>query len=307
MIHHRLGLESQMSSVQQLLLEMKLQGLKCSDEIFVTVIRSYSKTRCSSQALDTFHRMLEFGCKPTFKIYNHLLDAMLRDSRFQMIAPIYRDMKRDGIDPNIYTYNILIKALCKIDKIDVAYKLLDEMSSKGCIPDEVSYTTIVSSLSQSGKLTEASDLVTRLPAVIPAYNALINGMCSHRHKDAVSLMKEIDGRGLQPNVITYTTIINSLCNAGDLRLSLVLFSKMLVKGCTPNTVTLTSLIKGLFAQGKLSEAMEIWDFMVEEPSIITYNVVIHCLCSNGCLPMARSIFSEMEQGNNNHVLPNAGT
>ncbi|KMZ66132.1 hypothetical protein ZOSMA_2G01440 [Zostera marina] len=71
---HRLGLESQMSSVQQLLLEMKLQGLKCFEEIFVTVIRSYSKTRCSSQALDTFHRMLEFGCKPTVKIFNRMLE-----------------------------------------------------------------------------------------------------------------------------------------------------------------------------------------------------------------------------------------
>lgn len=110
---HRLGLEAQMNSVQQLLLQMKIQGLKCSEEIFVTVIRSYSQIHCSAQALETFYRMVEFGCKPTVKIYNHLLDAMLKESRFHMITPIYRDMKRDGIDPNVYTYNILLKALCK--------------------------------------------------------------------------------------------------------------------------------------------------------------------------------------------------
>jgi pentatricopeptide repeat protein len=64
----------------------------------------------AEQALKMFYRIREFGCKPTVKIYNHVLDALLSENRFQMINPIYSNMKRDGMEPNVFTYNILLKA-----------------------------------------------------------------------------------------------------------------------------------------------------------------------------------------------------
>lgn len=188
----KLGRDNEMDGVQYLLQQMKLDGISCSEDVFICVIKSYGQARAAELALKTFYRMQDFGCKPTVKIYNHVLDALLSENRFQMINPIYNNMKKDGVEPNVFTYNILLKALCKNKRVDAAHKLLVEMYGKGCSPDEVSYTTMISSLCQLGKLEEARELVMRINPAVPSYNALINGLCQERKiKDAFLVIHEM--------------------------------------------------------------------------------------------------------------------
>nr|XP_029154581.1 pentatricopeptide repeat-containing protein At3g48810-like [Arachis hypogaea] len=104
-------------------------------------------------------------------------DALLGETGFQMISPVYNNMKGEGLEPNGFTYNMLLKALCKNRKMDSACKLLEEMSNKGCPPDAVSYTTIVSSVCKLGQVEKAKELANGFNPVVPAYNALINDFC----------------------------------------------------------------------------------------------------------------------------------
>lgn len=112
----KLGRRAEMDGVQYLLQQMKLDGISCSEDLFISVINSYRQSGAAEQALKTFYRVQDFGCSPTVKIYNHIFDALLNEDRFHMINPIYSNMKKDGLEPNVYTYNILLKAsfnLCR--------------------------------------------------------------------------------------------------------------------------------------------------------------------------------------------------
>ncbi|XWS38909.1 hypothetical protein CRYUN_Cryun18bG0003800 [Craigia yunnanensis] len=140
---------------------MKLEGISCSGDLFVIVIDSHHQKGLGEQALKMFYRIKEFGCEPTVKIYNHVLDALLSENRFSMIHPIYGNMKRDGLEPNLHTCTILLKALCMNNKIDGACKLLNEMASVGYYPDAMSYTTIICSMCKLGKVEEARELMMR--------------------------------------------------------------------------------------------------------------------------------------------------
>lgn len=173
----KLGHQGEMDAVQYLLQQMKVEGIPCSEDLFISLIKSYSRVGGSEQALKTFYRIREFGCDPTVRIYNHLLDALLCENRFRMITPLYGIMKKDGLEPNVYTYNILLKVLCKNNSFSGARRLLEEMSIKGCEPDDVSYTTIVSFLCKDGKIEEARHLVSKLIPCVPVYNVLIGGYC----------------------------------------------------------------------------------------------------------------------------------
>lgn len=249
MMIEKLASEREMDCVQYLLQQMKLEGISCSEDLFISVIGSYRRAGSSEQALKTFYRMQDFRVKPTVKIYNHILDALLDENRFQMINPIYSNMKKDGMEPNVFTYNILLKALCKNNRVDGAHKLLVEMSSKGCDPDEVSYTTLISSLCKLGKVKEARELAMSFTPSVPVYNALINGVCKeYTFEEAFQLLDEMMNKGIDPNVISYTTIINALSDAGNVELSLAVLAKMFARGCSPNLHTFTSLIKGFFLE-----------------------------------------------------------
>lgn len=191
MMIEKLGHKGKIDAVQYLLQQMKLEGISVSEDIFISMIRSYRSAEAAEQALKTFYRIQEFGCKPTVRIYNFLLDALLSENRFLMINPVYGNIKKDGLEPNVYTYNILLKALCKNNSLDGARMLLVEMSNKGCEPDKVSYTTIISVLCKQGKVKEAWDLVLKFIPTVSVYNALINGYCKDS-QERLSLKRPVD-------------------------------------------------------------------------------------------------------------------
>ncbi|MED6191821.1 hypothetical protein PIB30_004032 [Stylosanthes scabra] len=295
----KLGRNCEMDGVQYLLQQMKLEGVACSEDLFICVMNSYRRAGLGNQALKMFYRIREFGCKPTVKIYNHLLDALLSENRFQMISPVYNNMKGEGLEPNVFTYNILLKALCKNGKVDGACKMLEEMSKKGCSPDAVSYTTIVSSVCNLGQVEKAKELAKGFAPVVPVYNALINGFCKeYRIKEAFLLMNEMVVKGIDPDVISYSTVISCLSDMENIDLALAAFSQMLKRGCSPNIHTYSSLIKGYLLGGKLSEALELWNLMIMEgvkPNVVSYNALIHGLCSIGNISEAMSICNQMEK------------
>lgn len=68
-------------------------------------------------------------------------------------------------------------------------------------------------------------------------------------------------RGCEPNVVTYSTIIDALCNELDAK-ALDLFSKMKNKGVSPNVITYTCVILGPCNLGKLNRAIALLNEMV---------------------------------------------
>ena len=62
----------------------------------------------------------------------------------------------------------------------------------------------------------------------------------------------MDKRGCKPDVMTYSTIIDSLCKDEMVDDALKLFNEMILhKGILPDVVTYSSLIRGLCNQGRL--------------------------------------------------------
>ncbi|KAJ9154635.1 hypothetical protein P3X46_027953 [Hevea brasiliensis] len=279
----KLGVQRDVDGVQYLLQLMKLEGISCSEDLFISVI-------------NTYRRNWGIWLKPTVKIYNHLLDALRSENRFQMINPIYSSKKRDGMEPNVYTYDILLKGLCKNNRVDGACKFLVQMSDKGCNPDVISYTTVISSMCKIGKVEEARDLAMKFQPSVPVYNALINGFYrGYKNKGKVfRLLGLMADEGIDANVITYSKVINSLSDMGIVELALAFWAKMLVAGCRPNVHTFTSLMKDYFMGGRVYEALNIWNQMIQEEieaNIVGYNALIHEALSvsckmegNGCSP-----------------------
>ncbi|KAF3534414.1 hypothetical protein DY000_02040417 [Brassica cretica] len=295
----KLAVDGQVDSVQYLLQQMKLQGFQCSEDLFVNVISVYRQVGLSERAVEMFYRIKEFGCDPSVKIYNHVLDTLLGENRIQMIYTVYRDMKRDGFEPNVFTYNVLLKALCKNSKVEGAQKLLVEMSNKGCSPDAVSYTTVISSMCELGMAKEGRELAARFEPVVSVYNALINGLCKESdYKGAFELMREMLEKGVSPNVISYSTLINALCSFGETELSFSLLAQMLKRGCHPNVHTLSSLVKGCFVRGTRSDALDLWSWMIRgfelQPNVVAFNTLVQGLCSHGDMEKALSVFAHME-------------
>ncbi|CAN0902325.1 Pentatricopeptide repeat-containing protein At3g48810 [Linum grandiflorum] len=293
----RLGDSGDVDAIQSLLQQMKMDSIPCSADSFTNLINTCIKSGSANQALKMLYRIDEFGCRPTVKMYNLILDAFLREKEFQMVSSTYRSMKADRIEPNVYTYNTLLKALCKNNRIEAAKNLLLQMPSKGCFPDDVSFTTVVSCMCDAGMVDEANgELESKSSFVsVSAYNAVMKGFRKEgRVREVVRLLERISEDGLVANVVSYSTVISSLVDR-HVDLAFAVFGKMIVRGCSPNLHTFSSLMKGCFGQGRVNEALGLWDRLDCEPNVVLYNTLIHGLSSCGRMVEAVAVFEDMEK------------
>lgn len=68
------------------------------------------------------------------------------------------------------------------------------------------------------------------------------------------LLEDMKREGLEPDAITYNSLVHACVRCGDFSHALLLLSSMRTAGFAPNVVTFTSLIDGLGKAGRVAEA-----------------------------------------------------
>ena len=71
----------------------------------------------------------------------------------------------------------------------------------------------------------------------------------------------MQGNGIAPNVVTYTTLIHGLCNVGNIEAALKLLREKVKNGFLFNDYSYNALTNGFCREGELSEAKKIFEEM----------------------------------------------
>ena len=61
-------------------------------------------------------------------------------------------------------------------------------------------------------------------------------------------------QGLNPDVVTYNTLMNELCKMGNVKEAIKLFQQMKGSNVVPNVITYSTLMDGLSKEGMIQEA-----------------------------------------------------
>ncbi|KAK1303689.1 Pentatricopeptide repeat-containing protein [Acorus calamus] len=209
-------------------------------------------------------------------IFNSLIRSSARSGQVHHPIKIFRSMKDLGVSPSVFTYNSLLKILLRRGRTASAKKLFSEMGS-------------------------ISDACT--------YNILIRGFCLNRKVDeAVRLFVQLDRGGggrCKPDIITYNTLIDSLCRDGRVEAAHNMLKGMEGSNCFPDVVTYTTVMRGFCQKRRIEDAIEVFDIMVQrgvEPSDVTYNTIIQGLCEAQMLDIAKELLRRC-----NGFRPNACT
>ncbi|KVH91298.1 Pentatricopeptide repeat-containing protein [Cynara cardunculus var. scolymus] len=96
----------------------------------------------------------------------------------------------------------------------------------------------------------------------------------------------MDKRGFKAIVVTYNTIIDSLCKDMMVDDALKLFKEMIFdKGILLDVVAYTSLIRGLCSLGRWDDVSKMLKEMEDErisPNVVTFSIYIsRCICKEG--------------------------
>ncbi|KAF4356965.1 hypothetical protein F8388_015941 [Cannabis sativa] len=305
-IIRRLSRANVFPAVESLLSDLRKSRLKCGEDLFITVIRSYglaSRPKCS---LKTFLRVHDFGVQRSVRSLNCLLNALVQNKRYDLVRWVFENSKNKfEVVPNVFTCNILVKALCHKNDLESALKVLDEMPSLGLVPNVVTYTTIIGGYAMRGDMVGAKrtfiEILDRgwLPDAT-TYTILMDGYAKQgRLADAIKVMDEMDENGVHPNEVTYGVMIRAYCKENKSGEALNLIGDMLNGNFIPSSALCCKVIDVLCQQGKVEDACELWKKLLKNnctPDNAVSSTLIYWLCKEGKIWEARKLFDQFERG-----------
>ncbi|CAN6464003.1 unnamed protein product [Victoria cruziana] len=335
-IIHKLCLLREFEAAGRLLSEIPSVLKSPPDEdIFVRMIRDYGQLKMSQEAMKVLDLVGQFGVKPSLKIYNSILNALVKDD-IDLAREFFRNrMVKCGVLPDEYTFGILMKGLCVTNRIGDGFKLLQFMKKNGFEPNTVIYNTLVNALCKNGKVGRGRSLLREMtePSEV-TFNILISGYCrdgdpvqamvlfekslsygfvpdvvtvtklvecfcdNGRVREAVEVLQRAEEKGLAVDTVIFNTLINGFCRIGQVEVGERYLKEMALKGCVPNLSTFNLLIEGYCKSQNLDMALDLFHDMRTEgtmPNWCTYEKMVRGLCEGGRIEKALEILNLMEE------------
>lgn len=235
--------------------------------------------------------------------YSCLIDGLFSVGRFEEACKYYEEMLGKNIFPDFVMYTIMIKGHSKAKRINEAFGFLNEMTSKGFVPDTFCYNTLIKGACDMGLLDDAKSLKLEISdqGNFPdsaTYTIMISGLCKQGMiKAAKEIFEEMEKLGCLPTVTTFNALIDGLCKAGFIDSARLLFYKLemgrnpclylrLSQGSDPikDIERLRAHVQHLCESGCIVEAYKLLKELANSgatPDLVTYNILISCLCKNG--------------------------
>ncbi|XP_076960096.1 uncharacterized protein LOC143636367 [Bidens hawaiensis] len=230
--------------IEQVMKRIKLEKrCRLSDGFFYNVIRVYGLGAGRiNRVIETLCDMPSYGCWPTAKTFNFVLNLLVNTKNFDVIHEVYMSAGRLGVEIDSCCLNIMINGLCKNGDVDAARQVFDEMPKQGCQPN------------------------------VRSFSALMHGLCeNNRVEEAFSLLEKMEMAGIEPDTILMNVLISGLRKNGKVEESIELYKTMLLKGCEPVASTYQEVLYALIDSRKYTEAMNLTRKMSSKKMVTSFN------------------------------------
>nr|POF06336.1 pentatricopeptide repeat-containing protein [Quercus suber] len=246
------------------------------------------------------------GSKAMFKwskqITPSLVEQLIRAERDVQKAVLIFDSATaeyaNGFQHDHNTFGLMISKLISSNQFRSAEELLNRMKEEKCNITEDIFLSICRAYGRVHRPLDAVRVFHKMDdfQCKPTEKSYIT---SNDLDEAIGLLEEMIGKGIDPNVFTYSALMDGFCKGGHSSQAMELLEMMISKRQRPNMITYSTLIHGLCKEGKLREALEILDRMKLQglkPDAGLYMKIINGFCDVFKFQEAANFLDEMVLG-----------
>lgn len=240
----------------------------------------------------------EQGTRPLVNtaVYSSILKGFASMKDIAKVTTVYEEMKNNQFQANIDTFNVMLNAVAQCDAMERAPALVEDMKAAGVEADAMTYSTLVKGFCQSKSLDKALEIFRGMQAdgkykpdeVI--YNSLLSGCANEsRPDDAIKLLAEMKAYDFAPSNHSMVMLVKLMERCRRLGEAQTMVESSKDQGTKVNIDVYTSLIQGFFTTGQTSQAIAVFDKILEErlcPDANTYTIMVRGCLRTGFLEKA---------------------
>ncbi|GMY11119.1 pentatricopeptide repeat-containing protein At2g17670 [Fagus crenata] len=273
-----------------------------------SLLQSYASISTVHDSISLFRHMIKShpSFSPDRSTFHILLSQSCKtpDPSLSPVHQILNLMCTHGFDPDRVTTDIAVRLLCLSGRVDNAVELVKELSLKHAVPDTYTYNFLVKHLCKSRALSLVHNFIEdmkenfNLKPDLVTYTILIDNVCNTKNlREAMRLVDVLNKEGFKPDCFVYNTIMKGYCMLSRGSEAIGVYNKMKEEGVEPDLVTYNTLIFGLAKSGRVKEARKILRIMAEKghfPDAVTYTSMMNGMCREGDALGALALLEEME-------------
>lgn len=273
-----------------------------------TLLAAYAGKGLSGETLKLFYQMQLESVPPNVISWNSVVLGFMRSGDVEKAKEMFSQMKSLGFQPNLVTWTTLITGMAQNGFANEAILLFQQMLKEGNIPNAVSIVGALSACSNAaslhvGQAIHAFLIRHSMFLSIPLATALADmyGKCG-----CIDRAKKVFDMVLRKELPLYNALISVYALHGQAEEALALFKLLQEEQIEPDNLTFTSILSACSHSGLLDKSFELFGDMISKyivkPSIEHYGCLVSLLSRHGKLDEAVTLILRMPFDPDEHIL-----
>lgn len=268
------------------------RGFEMDVYVSSTLIDLYAKCGSIEDALSIFDELPQ----PGVVTWTAMIAGYVQHGHGQEALMLFQQMEQDGVEPNQATFVCILKACSTIAALDQGKLIHECILRNGFESDEIVGSMLVDMYAKCGSIHDACRVFGKLPKWdVIAWSVMIAGYAQHNdYKMALQLFEDMQQEGLQPDVVTFVSLLSACSHVGLMAEGCHVFTSMGEgHGIVPTVDHYNCMVDLLGRTGRLSEAA---DLLKAFPSLSDNlgwrSLLSHCQ-THGDVKIAKSCFDHL--------------
>ena len=282
-------------------------GLTLTTPLYGSMIKAFGQAGRIERVWGFWQEMISKDVQPTAITLGCMVEALVinkeTDAAWKLVQEMWEDESQRHL-VNTVTYSTLLKGFW--DKPEKIMAMYDEMKARKIECNTITYNTILNHFAQCRAMRRVPQILEDMRASIPpvdpdivTYSTLIKGFCSSGNLDrALGLLAEMqaDGKFL-PDEMMYNSLLDGCAKEQRIVDALRLVDEMKKTGVAPSNYTLSMLVKLLGRCRRLNQVFTMVDELTGEfgfrPNIQVYTCMIQACFHNRQPAKAMALYEQI--------------
>ncbi|XP_008801246.3 pentatricopeptide repeat-containing protein At2g27610 [Phoenix dactylifera] len=261
------------------------------------LLRALRNARCIRKRKMVHGKIVMSGFLPNLFASNHLMSMYVRCDRIEDARRLFDQMP----EKNVVSWTILISGYSKSGPKEAAVRSFRSMALAGFSPNDFTYVSVLSACASIGAARSGKEIHGRIyrleGGVFSSFvsNSLVNlyAKCGMIH-----LAHSVFDGILQPNMVSWGSILSGYCQCGENEEALRIFSRAWKEGVEVNEFMVASVLSacsnlGVSAVGKQVHCYVIKSGIASDQFVEAGVIDMYVKCNE--LDLAYQAFSELDE------------